>query len=310
MLPYDSKSWWLVFRVQGTVLPRVIGRVLFCAVVGGLLVVARSRGLNLAIPATAHGIVGVALGLLLVFRTNASYDRFWEGRKLIGGIVNRTRNLARQACVHIAGHDPRARELKERICGLTISLYLAIRQYLRDERRSEEFVRLSEWQRRALDEVSVPPQAINLWLGAAIAEAAAEGRLSDPRLQMLEENLTALCDLWGGAERIHKTPVPFAYAHHIKGFLLVFCLTVPFALLETMGTMTPVATAIVAYGLFGIEEIGVEIEDPFGYDINDLPLDAVAQTIKTDVEQTLGAKDEPAAAQEEPSAELPRIARP
>jgi putative membrane protein len=302
MLQYDSKSWWLIFRVQGSVLPRVAVRVLLCALVGVLLVASRSRGLNLAIPATAHGIVGVALGLLLVFRTNASYDRFWEGRKLVGGIVNRTRNLARQACVHIAGHDPRARELKEQICRLTISLYVAIRQYLRDERRFEEHVRLTERQRRMLADVAVPPQAINGWLGAAIAEAAAEGRLSEQRVPMMEENLTALCDLWGGAERIHKTPVPFAYAHHIKGFLMIFCLSVPFALLETMGSMTPVAGAIVAYGLFGIEEIGVEIEDPFGYDVNDLPLDAVGQTILTDVEQTL-------AREEEPPAELQRVAK-
>jgi putative membrane protein len=234
---------------------------------------------------------------LLVFRTNASYDRFWEGRKLVGGVVNRTRNLARQACVHVAGHDLRARELKQRICDLTISLYIAIRQYLRDEQRLEEYVRLSEQQRRMLAGVAVPPLLINRWLGSAIAEAAAEGRLSEQRVQMLEDNLTALCDLWGGAERIHKTPLPFAYAHHIKGFLLIFCLTVPFALLEPMGNMTPLASAVVAYGLFGIEEIGVEIEDPFGYDVNDLPLDAVGQTIARDVEQTLdeGQERQPAA---------------
>jgi putative membrane protein len=80
-----------------------------------------------------------------------------------------------------------------------------------------------------------------------------------------------------------KMPLPFAYAHHIKAFLVVFAATAPFALVDTMEWATPAASAILAFALFGIDEIAVEIEDPFGYDANDLPLDAVGDTIARDV---------------------------
>jgi putative membrane protein len=84
-----------------------------------------------------------------------------------------------------------------------------------------------------------------------------------------------------------KTPVPFAYAQHIKTFVVLFCFTVPFAMAETMGWYTPVASGLLAFALFGIEEIGIEIEDPFGYDANDLPLDAILATIETDTAQVI-----------------------
>jgi putative membrane protein len=109
----------------------------------------------------------------------------------------------------------------------------------------------------------------------------------------MDQNLTSFSDNWGGAERIMKTPVPFAYAHHIKAFLILFAFTAPFALVESMGWMTPVASAVLAFALFGIDEIAVEIEDPFGYDENDLPLDAVGETIDRDVGDIAALSDPP-----------------
>jgi putative membrane protein len=106
----------------------------------------------------------------------------------------------------------------------------------------------------------------------------------------MDANVTAFVDYWGGAERIMKTPIPFAYAQHIKGFLTLFCFTAPFALVESLGWLTPVMAAVVAYGMFGIDEIGVEIEDPFGYDPNDLPLDAMGNTIANDTQDILSRR--------------------
>ena len=126
------------------------------------------------------------------------------------------------------------------------------------------------------------PNLAVLWLSALLMSNLKAGRLTEERLRMLDENITQLVDLWGGAERIMKTPIPFAYAQHIKGFLTLFCFTVPLALVETMKFFTPLASAVIAYGMFGIDEIGVEIEDPFGDDPNDLPLDAMGETIQND----------------------------
>ena len=97
----------------------------------------------------------------------------------------------------------------------------------------------------------------------------------------MDTNLTALVDYHSGCERIVRTPIPFAYAQHIKLFVTLFCFTVPFAIVDAMKGYTPVAAAIFAFALFGIDEIGVEIEDPFGYDDNDLPIERIAATIKT-----------------------------
>jgi putative membrane protein len=290
MVSYDDSKWTIVFRLAGSVVPRVASRVIACAAIGGGLLYLERRGIDLEIPIAAHTVVGVALGLLLVFRTNASYDRWWEGRKLVGGMVNRLRNLVRQAAAYVEGDDLAAKSVRDEVRRLAVSLYVSIRQYLRGERKLDEHADLlSEAQRASLEKVSVPPQAINTWLSETLQRAVRAGRLTEERLRILDENLTAMCDLWGGCERIVKTPVPFAYAHHIKGFLLLFCLSVPFALLPVMHVLTPFASAVVAYGLFGIEEIAVEIEDPFGYDPNDLPLDAIGETIARDLLQTVSA---------------------
>jgi ion channel-forming bestrophin family protein len=286
VVSYDTRDWVrLLFRLHGTVLPRIAVRVLLAAAVGLATLLLREKVIDLSIPPSVHTLVGVALGLLLVFRTNASYDRFWEGRRMIGAIINDARDLARQTAGLLDQSSP---EVRARQGDLVIALFATIRRYLRNEREWPELAeRLGADRLAALAQTRCPPVLIARWLTDGFVAEARAGRLSEQRLQILDANLTNIIDWFGGAERIMKTPVPFAYAHHIKGFLTVFCLTVPLALLPQMGWFTAPASAIVAYALFGIDEIGVEIEDPFGYDPNDLPLDAMNETLATDVEQSL-----------------------
>jgi putative membrane protein len=132
------------------------------------------------------------------------------------------------------------------------------------------------------------PTVVSTWIARLFAEVAAEGGLSEQRLQAVDQNLTTLVVSLGGAERIKKTPIPFAYAHHIKLSLALFVYSAPFVMGEALGWGTPIAAAVIAYALFGIDEIGVEIEDPFGYDPNDLPLEAIGETLRRDVEAVLG----------------------
>ena len=126
-----------------------------------------------------------------------------------------------------------------------------------------------------------------MWLSPIVAAEAKAGRLTEARLQLMDRNLTDLLEAVGGAERILKTPIPFAYANH--SFLGLFCFTAPFAMASSMGWYTPLAAAILSFGLFGIDEIGVEIEDPFGHDPNDLPIDAIGATIDDNVRVIVGA---------------------
>jgi putative membrane protein len=307
MIEYDGRSWLrMLFQLHGSVVPRLLPRMIACGVVGALaawLFDARS----VKIPTVAHTILGVALGLLLVFRTNASYDRYWEGRKLLGAMINRARNVVRLAASYIEGTDAAAaaRDRTE-VRRLVILLFALIRQYLRKERDLEALgAPVTPEEKQALEPVKVRPCLAAEWLSARIAASARAGRLSEQRLQLLDADVTAFVDCWGGAERIMKTPIPFAYAQHIKGFLTLFCFSAPFALVESMHWFTPLVAAVVAYGMFGIEEIGVEIEDPFGYDPNDLPLDAMSNTVANDTADILARS---AGALGAGSADAPRAA--
>lgn len=224
----------------------------------------------LGIPETAHSLLGFSLGLLLVFRTNASYDRFWEGRKLWGSIVNTSRNLGRVLGVHLAQRP----QLLQRALRLVIAFPYAAMNELRGQRglgpvQSE----LAPEETRALLAASHPPTAITVALSATLLAAREEGVISDIVLVDIDRNNQTLVDCIGACERIHKTPLPFAYVVHLRRALALYCATLPFALLDRFGWATIGIASLVSTVLFGIEEIGVEIEDPFGTDPNDLPLE-------------------------------------
>jgi putative membrane protein len=230
----------------------------------------------LEIPETAHSFIGAALALLLVFRTNASYDRFWEGRKLWGAIVNETRNLARQASVWLRNDPQRVKQ----VILWTSCFPHACRGRLRGRRElGPAQPELPSHDVTEVLAVEHTPLAVARKLTALIEDARRNGQLTDYAAVAADQNLQLLIDYIGGCERIHSTPIPFAYAVHLRRALLVYCLTLPFALVARWGWETVPATLLISYILFGIEEIGVEIEDPFGTDDNDLPLDEICAKI-------------------------------
>lgn len=282
MIDYATRNWLaLVFRVRGTVVKRVAGRTTVCAGLAALVTHARSAwGLDLAIPVVVHTIVGVALGLLLVFRTNASYDRYWEGRRIVGNIVGKCRDLARQTAAYLAA-DPERRQL----AGRYIAAYFAAvkRQLRREDPHAELSELLGEERAARLEQEADPVLSVATALSALFVAAADEGAMSETRLRNMDTNLTALVAHWADAERIHDTPIPFAYAHHIKVFLTLFCFTVPLTLAQATIWYAVVGAAVVAFGMFGIDEIGVEIEEPFGYDANDLALDDIGRDLTREI---------------------------
>lgn len=272
-------------RVRGTVLPRVVGRTLAVGLLtASILYLREHSALILSIPGTAHAMVGVALGLLLVFRTNASYARFWEGRVLIGGIASNCQDLARQSAAYLPHLSAQGRR---ELAGDITAFAAVLAAHLRNEAICGGVPELSEDRAALLEGVRSPPLHVVGWLGRRFTAEANGGRLTEQRLQTLERTLSNMLDLWTGCERIVRTPVPFAYAHHIKSFLTIFCFTAPFTMVGVMGWYAPFAAAIVAFGLYGIDEIGVEIEDPFGRDANDLPIDAIVETVAHNVREAL-----------------------
>lgn len=294
MIQYDAHNWTdHLFDVKGSMVREITGRVLTLVAWSALVVAVHRYVFPIAVPSTLHSLVGVALGLLLVFRTNASYDRFWEGRKAWGGMVNESRNLARASAAFLAERP----DLRERIVRWNILFVYAAMHALRNGRGvgpQAEF--LPEGEVDEVREAQHIPLAASVRISRAINEARAAGNLSDYLAATLDNNVQLLIGYLGVCERIHRTPLPFAYVVHLRRALLIYCITLPFALLEPFGWYTVLDVLLVAYIYFGIEEIGVEIEDPFGVDDNDLPLEAICQTIERNLLATLETPASEAAA--------------
>jgi len=283
MNSYDPHRWTShLFDIEGSmvreILVRVSVSVIWAAVVVALVLYEPEYFRSFAIPSTAHALVGTALGLLLVFRTNSSYDRFWEGRKQWGGIVNECRNLARQTSVWLA-NDPK---LAQDIIDWTIAFPFATMQRLRKGSGiGTPFHHLSSEEVTQVNASQNSPLAIARIITARIL-AAHQGDLIDGRqMMMLDQNVQLLVDYLGACDRIRATPLPFAYTVHLRRVLIVYCLSLPLALIRDYGWGTVPTTMLISYSLFGIEEIGVEIEDPFGLTANDLPLESICDGIQS-----------------------------
>lgn len=283
MIVYDPHGWRNhLFDVKGSMLREIMFRVATC-VTWSAVVVAFSKFIwPIGMPSTVHSLVGVALGLLLVFRTNASYDRYWEGRRLWGSIINETRNLGRSATV-LLRDEP---ELLGRVINWTAAFPYAAMYRLRDQKSLGPIAqRLPPAEVEAILAAANVPHALSVRLSATLLEARDRGMISDYLFAMLDQNVQLLIDYVGGCERIHRTPLPFVYMVHVRRALILYCFSLPFALVNDFGWTTILDTLFVAYIFFGIEEIGVEIEDPFGFDTNDLPLESFCEMIAVNLSE-------------------------
>ena len=289
MIEYDKHDWTAhLYDVEGSMVREIIGRVSLCVLWAAIVVgLHHLTPLKMGGSSTVHSLVGLALGLLLVFRTNASYDRFWEGRRQWGAIINESRNLARGTRAYLA---PAAPDLAEPILLWTAAFASAaltgLRQVAPDLGPSR--ARLPARDVEAALAAPHVPLDIAVRISARLAEARARGVLSDILLSLLDANVRRLIDALGACERIKNTPLPFVYVVHIRRSLILYCFTLPFALVSLYGWWSILVALLISYMFFGIEEIGVEIENPFGHDINDLPLEQFCRTIERDVLSTVG----------------------
>jgi ion channel-forming bestrophin family protein len=277
MILYDPHRWFdHFFDVRGSLVKEIGVRVGLC-VVWSIAVVAFHRHVwSVSTSVVLHSLVGVALGLLLVFRTNASYDRYWEGRKLWGGIVNESRNLILGATVHFRDD----RKLLTALTRWTAMFPWAAMSTLRGE--SDFGPAAAEISASDLADVENAQHSalyVSQRMLSCINEARDRGHVTDIIQASLEQNVRLLVDYIGGCERIRKTPLPFAYVVHLRRALVIYCFTLPFALVDSFGWFTALDVLFVAYTFFGIEEIGVEIEGPFGDDANDLPMREICETV-------------------------------
>ncbi|QIP14894.1 bestrophin [Spirosoma aureum] len=235
-------------------------------------------------PSSFLQAMGILLSLLLIFRTNTAYDRFYEGRQAWGVLVNNCRNLAIyfNAVLPEGDMDSRAFYAK------AISNFpFALKNHLRDMPGVDELDMVEEGERRDLRNFDHKPAGVSnqLWVRTEILYR--EGRLSESQHINLNQRLTTLMDVCGICERIKSTPIPFSYNLFIKLFIMIYVGVLPFTVITAYGYLTIPAVVLTSYVLVGLEMIGEEIEEPFGFERNDLPLNQLSQLIRVNVHDIL-----------------------
>ena len=281
---------WLKITLQfkGSVIPAIYNRVLCCGLFGVFISLLHYFNLPVSYPIFENVIPSIVLGLLLVFRTNTAYERFWEGRKSWGNLANNVRNLARQIWVVVAEETQEDRIEKVWILRLLVAFAVASKLHLRGEFVNSELQELMSPKRYfKLKSMNNPPLEVAFWIGDYLQQQYNRDRQSGYQLVAMQNLLNNLVDNLGACERILKTPMPLAYTIHLKQLLLIYCLLLPFQMVDKLGFWTGAIVALISFTLFGIEEIGLEIENPFGYDANDLPLDAICNTMKRNIEDLI-----------------------
>ncbi|KWU52017.1 bestrophin family protein [Pseudomonas palleroniana] len=279
----------ILFSLKGSIAKRIALRSLLVTLLASVIVLVETLhpAYFSRVNATPFTLLGLSLSIFMSFRNNACYDRWWEGRKQLGQMIIEVRSLIRET--QVLGDSRERSDLLRGVCGFAHGLIARLRH--EDEARA-----IAPWM--AVDgNHPNPPDSLLQTLGAGFSELAQRGVISDWRYTQLETRLVGLSQVQAACERIKHTPLPFPYTLLLHRTIYLFCILLPFAMAEPLGWLTPVFTAIVSYTFFGLDEIGDDLEDPFGFDENDLPCNALLRTLEREVLAALGETDLPPALQ-------------
>jgi putative membrane protein len=273
MIPYDPKNWLriLVDFPKSPIFRTLALDVLGAGIYSALVVWIETDVFRVAVPLGPSflSILGIILGLLLVFRTNTAYDRWWEGRKLWGQLVNVSRGLAHQLDAMLTTDAPSRATYSRELAAFPLALAGHLRRP-----RGEPGPHV--------------PNAIVTTLQRTFHADVRDGHLPREAIITVAPQLAQLDDITGACERIRNTPIPFSYSSYIKQFVVLYALVLPFGLVKEFGYGTVIASMFTFFATMGLELLATEIEEPFGSDRNDLPLDDLAVIIERDVHQLLG----------------------
>lgn len=291
MAQYNPKAWiGLIFHsysrfVMKTLLPALLFMGLFTAAVCYIILEVVHPDKDEFTSTTAlHSLLGVVLGLFLVFRINSAYDRWWSGRILWGMLVNSTRNFALKLGAYLDKED---QENREWFAKMISNFPYATKEHLRNG------VLLSELQ--VPDETFIPylnskehkPNAISSLLYDRVNSLYKQGKITSDQFFVLDKELKEFIDIMGGCERIKNTPIPYSYSMYIKKFVFTYIITLPFGFVTTFKYVTIPTVLLISFVLLSVELIAEEIEDPFGRDSTDLPTDELSEKIRENVHEIL-----------------------
>jgi putative membrane protein len=236
-------------------------------------------------------LIGIALAIFLGFYNNASYERFWEGRKLWGALLNDTRSLCRQAFT-MSNYEENSPELIEFV-NLLIAFVHALKHQLRKTDPSPDLQRLLPSHfAQSLEKIYFKPILILKEMGRWLDKGRKEGKIDSITTTAFDYNLNNLSNIVGGCERIASTPIPFTYKVMLHRTVYMYCFLLPFGLVDSIGWMTPLIVAFIAYTFMALDAIVDEIEEPFGVAPNDLALNAMSNMIEHTLREMAGEKVE------------------
>ncbi|MBL4689316.1 MAG: hypothetical protein JKY37_32285 [Nannocystaceae bacterium] len=257
-----------------------------------LLLIRAAELVWLELPVLPLQVIGAAIGIFVSFRTNSAYDRWWEARKLWGGLINVSRMFATQAVTYLAPAD---REVTTRLVHRHIAYVHALRSLLRgqDPLQDETFLAVVPDDPDSLrGQSNLTHALVHMQLHDVVA-LDAQGKLSEFRTQSIDRSLTTILDVQGGCERIKNTPFPKGYGFIADRLVLTYAVLLPFALVHTLGWMAIPANVLVCLSFSLISEAGRVLEDPFNLFWNGLPLSNMSQTIERNLRERLGETELP-----------------
>lgn len=226
-----------------------------------------------------HGMLGFVISLLLAYRTNTAYDRWWEGRRLWGGLVNNSRNLALKLGVILNEESDRAFFRK-----IIPSYASMLNKHLKDEETGKELFEDSDL---SINQHQHRPNQVAKMLFQKINQLYLSKKITGDQLIIINNEIQSFTDICGACERIKNTPIPYSYSSFIKKFVFFYIMTLPFSYALSLGYYAVPVVVFVFYVLASLELIAEEIEDPFGSDDNDLPTQKIAENIKIQVEDLI-----------------------
>jgi len=292
----------LFLLLRGSVLPRILPTLLVNIALATFVTWSHGDLWDLKITLTAipFSLIGLPLAIFLGFRNNSAYDRFWEGRKLWGELVLRCRNLARQ-CIGLVDDPAPAlssngvQDIRVRMIWRAIAFVQVLRDRLRGQPTPADVASLlTPAEYAELQQAANKPDFLMLNMGRDLQRCVKEKRIDPCLAASIDGTLSAMTAAAASCERIKNTPIPYSYTLLLHRTAYLYCFLLPFGLVDSIGFMTPFVVAIVAYTFFGLDELGEELEEPFGLAPNDLPLDAMCRAIEIDLRSALRDEHIPA----------------
>lgn len=286
MIVRQAPSSLQLFLVkQGSVVPDIIGKIISVSLLSVSVLLIDWHVVDLPpISMPAMGIFGIALSLFLGFRNNAAYDRWWEARKLWGGMIADVRHLGRQMKLFVG----EGKEHTHIVLHVVAFAHLH-RGFLRSTDVRNDVARwIGDEQADALCSRNNPADAALSLLAERLSKLRKHEAITGFAQMSLSDTLLSLASAQAGCERIATTPLPFVYSLLVRRTTYLYCFLLPFALIESTGVFAPLFAAVVAYVFFGLQSVTNELELPFRNVKNGLPLDALCRVIEISACDALG----------------------